>query len=120
MLELTKVRSTDGFVDLSVRVPEADSEYVERALRDVLGRLPAEEFEDDKSYTVEEVFGPKVPGRLLRALRSREGITQEELAARLGTTKSVVSNMETGLRRISRKTALKLEELYGTPYKVFL
>lgn len=82
------------------------------------GRVDA--FEDDASYTPEQVFGPLSPGRLLKGLRAREGWTQSDLAERLGTTKTVISDMETGRRPISRKTAMKLEEMTGTDYRVFL
>jgi hypothetical protein len=40
--------------------------------------------EDDRLYAPEEVFGPKQPGRLVRAARYRENISQKEVVKRLG------------------------------------
>lgn len=123
MLELTKGQSTGGFVDLTVRAPEAVAARVEAAVRAALAGIEKADVAsvaDDARLTPEQVFGPRSPGRLLKGLRAREGWTQSDLAERLGTTKTVISDMETGRRPISRKTAMKLEEMTGTDYRVFL
>jgi len=77
-------------------------------------------FVDDEVYSPEQVFGPREPGRIIRGLRAREGWTQEELAARLETSKTVVCDLERGRRSVSKKMAAKLGELFTIPHTVFL
>lgn len=52
-------------------------------------------------------FGPR-----LRALRLREALTQQQLADRLGLTKSVISAYETDLRLPSYDVLLKLSRIF--------
>jgi transcriptional regulator with XRE-family HTH domain len=66
------------------------------------------------------VFPDGNPAMALRGLRVREDITQVELAARLGVSQNVISEMETGKRPISQKMAKRLGEKFDLPYKVFL
>jgi ribosome-binding protein aMBF1 (putative translation factor) len=120
MLKLMKAPSTNGCVDLTLRVPEQDSERVERAIQALLERLSPTHFADDGTYSPEQVFGPREPGRIMRGLRAREGWTQEELAARLETSKTVVCDLERGRRPVSKKMAVKLGELFTIPHTVFL
>ncbi len=47
--------------------------------------------------TIEEVFPDAHPGKIVRGLRVREDITQEELAEFVGVTKASVSKWETGV-----------------------
>lgn len=49
----------------------------------------------------------------LRALRQRAGITQADLALRLGTTQSAVARMEAGQRRMSLSTVRRVAEALG-------
>lgn len=42
-------------------------------------------------------------------------MTQKQLAEKLGIAPQTVSNMETGVRPISRETAYKLGELFDVP-----
>ena len=56
----------------------------------------------------------------LRGLRTKEGITQKQLAERLGITQTRVSEMENGVRPISVAMAKRIAKAYGTSYKVFL
>lgn len=112
MLELMKAQTTDGFVDLCVRVKTDDADAVEAVIRRAL--------DEARTYTPEEVFGPRDPGRLIRGGRAREGWTQVELAKRLGISKTVVSDLERGRRPVSKKMATKLGEVFGSSSLVFL
>jgi transcriptional regulator with XRE-family HTH domain len=56
----------------------------------------------------------------LRGLRGKEDITQAELAARLGISQNMVSDMESGKRNISLKMAKRIAEEFKVPYKAFL
>jgi DNA-binding XRE family transcriptional regulator len=55
----------------------------------------------------------ETPGDTLRFYRKLHHMTQTELAAKLGTTKQKISNLENGLKPISRKTAYQLAETFG-------
>ncbi len=54
----------------------------------------------------------------IRRYRETTGQTQQQLAARLGITKSTVSKIERGALRPAERVALELEELTGVPFKV--
>jgi ribosome-binding protein aMBF1 (putative translation factor) len=112
VLELMKAQTTDGFVDLCIRVKNDDADVIEAAIRRAL--------DEARTYTTEDVFGPREPGRLIRGGRTREGWTQIELATRLGVSKSVVSDLEHGRRPISKKMAAKLGEVLGSSALAFL
>jgi len=120
MSELTKARTTSGFVDFSLRVPEHDADKVHAALEAILALLGREEERDAPSRGIAEVFGPKEPGRLIRGARFREGLTQAELARRLGSSRSVVCDLERGRRPVSLAMAKRLAEVFSSSYKVFL
>ena len=110
MLEVTRERTTDGFVELRVCVADDAADAVEAAIRTAL----------DTSFTPEEVFGTRKASRLIRGGRVREGWTQTELARRLGISKTVVSDLENGRRPVSKKMAVQLGEVFGSSPLVFL
>jgi DNA-binding XRE family transcriptional regulator len=56
----------------------------------------------------------------LRGFRIREGLTQLELAQRLGIRQSQISEMERGKRSIGKAFAKKLADFFHTDYKSFL
>ena len=76
--------------------------------------------EGEEVFSAEEIFPEGNPAMLLRGYRGKMGITQKELAGKLGVTQNRVSDMESGKRPISKDIAVKLGELFDTPYKSFL
>jgi len=52
-------------------------------------------------------------GLLLKELRKKEGMTQEELAIKLKTKKSVISRMENHTEDIRLSTISKVAEVFG-------
>jgi transcriptional regulator with XRE-family HTH domain/Zn-dependent peptidase ImmA (M78 family) len=56
---------------------------------------------------------PSGLGRRLAGLRSRQGLTQQELARRLGLTQSAVSRIESGERRLSAAQLIRWAEVLG-------
>ena len=52
-------------------------------------------------------------GGRLRALRKEKGLTQKQLAARLGVTKSVVSAYETSMRYPSYDILIRITSIFG-------
>ena len=60
------------------------------------------------------------PGALLRGIRVRENYTQTEMASKLKVSQSDISQMEHGVRKIGRKIAQRIEELFDVDYRSFL
>lgn len=56
----------------------------------------------------------------LKGFRTREGLTQSELALRLGIRQSQISDMERGKCSIGKTFAMKLAKFFNTNYKSFL
>lgn len=52
-------------------------------------------------------------GSTLKTLRLREGMTQAQLAQKLGLTKSVISAYETGLRLPSYDILIHIAKIFG-------
>jgi len=76
--------------------------------------------EGEELFSSEEVFPDGSPAMALRGLRGKEDITQEELAARLGISQNMVSDMESGKRNISLKMAKRIGEAFKISYRCFV
>lgn len=63
------------------------------------------------NYWFKEAEASDTPGRNMRMFRRFAKLTQPQLAEKLGTTKQVVSNMENGIRPISKKMAKELARI---------
>lgn len=61
-------------------------------------------------------------GVYLRGIRLREGLTQKQLAKKLGhgVSQHHISEMENGKRSISKEMAKRLGEILHADYRVFL
>jgi DNA-binding XRE family transcriptional regulator len=121
-----KTQTTDGLVEinLSVKVPAANAALLEEALKGVLALAyqsvrRVNEY-GDEVFTVEESFPDGNPGMLIRGLRSKNEMTQEELADRLRIAQTRVSELERGKRSISVAMAKRLAEVFSVTYKIFL
>lgn len=77
----------------------------------------------ERIYTVTEVF-PDLVGKgktiALRAYRAREGLTQRELADKVGISQPHLSEMETGKRLISKEMATRIADILGIDYRALL
>ncbi len=125
MLELMKRQTTDDFVDIYLRgVPSDKAEMVKEAIEKILklAGMPLKSMEeyDDRLYSIEEVFPDFHIGHALRGLRSREGLTQKQLAEMIGVKPIHISEMENGKRPIGKEMAKRLARALRTEYKVFL
>jgi Zn-dependent peptidase ImmA (M78 family)/DNA-binding XRE family transcriptional regulator len=58
-------------------------------------------------------------GARLQALRQIEGLTQTDLATKLGVTQAFVSHVENGLKALPRDVATTAADLYGLPVEFF-
>jgi addiction module HigA family antidote len=111
-------------IDLKVKVPPKEFTLVSTTLTkalDAVGHKVREVDEDgEELYTSEEVFPDAHPGRVVHGFRVRDGITQAELANRLGIKQHRISEIETGKRAITIEMAKRLAKSFGTDYRVFL
>lgn len=119
MPELTKKPLTDGRVRFCVTVPRDKAANIQKALEGVLALLD-EPGEDTRGYAVDEVFPDMTPGKVLRGARGLAGLTQAQLAAKVGAHKSHISEMERGVRTIGKDMAKRLAKALNMPYKAFL
>lgn len=110
MLELTKTPRTDGNVAVEVVVPEELLPQVERALQEAM----------EPTYSLEEVFPDLGPGDALAGARTLRGLTQKQLAQKVGCLNTNISEMERGKRTIGLDMAKRLGEALAMSYKVFL
>ena len=119
MLEHTKKHPTDS-ERLEARFVGSRDKIAE--LRKVAEHLGLREV--GESLTIAEVFpeyGINPLGAALRGARSREGLTQRQLAAATGIPQRHISEMESGKRTIGKERARKLAEaLHVADYRVFL
>ncbi len=127
MLAHMRTQTTGALTEISLTVPNDLAESLCKAISGVLefAKLAPSarsdgDFADVDMIPVEEVIPQSSPGFRLRGLRTREGITQKELAAALGIRQHHVSEMESGKRSISVDMAKKIGEIYNISYKVFL
>jgi ribosome-binding protein aMBF1 (putative translation factor) len=123
MSERMKVQTTGDFADISVRVPAAHAAKVCAVIENLLSLIPGQEeatSDEDRLYTVEEVFPDMQPGVILRGARHREGLTQAQLAAKIGVKASHISEMEKGKRPIGKDMAKRLAKALHASYQVFL
>jgi DNA-binding XRE family transcriptional regulator len=119
-----KTRHTDTQGEIMIHVPPVDIEKVSEVIRGVLelaGHTVRRVNEEGEGlHTLEEVFPDAHPGRIVRGLRVKEDITQEELAKRLGIAQTRVSEIESGKRPISRNMAKRLGEAFNISSRAFI
>ena len=114
-MEPMKEQITKDFADVCRRyqLPDEKINQIQEAVAAILGA-------EDESLSLAEVFPDLHPGSAIRGLRLREGLTQEQLAGRLGIKRNNLSEMENGKRPIGKNMAKRLAEILHTDYKVFL
>ncbi len=115
MLEPTKEQITKDFAELCRRyqLPDDKVSKIQEAVSSILET-------EGESIPLEEVFPDLHQGSAIRGLRLREGLTQEQLANRLGVKRTNLSEMENGKRPIGKNMAKRLAQVLKTDYKVFL
>ncbi|MBR5998137.1 MAG: helix-turn-helix transcriptional regulator [Deltaproteobacteria bacterium] len=116
-----KARTTEEYAEFTIRVPRDIGYPVSKMLRGFLESLGLEQLTNEEGEEVYEHERPEnAPAVHLRGLRTREGITQQQLADALGITQTRVAEFETGTRRISINMAKRIGKTYGVTYKAFL
>ncbi|MFH1727801.1 MAG: helix-turn-helix transcriptional regulator [Pseudomonadota bacterium] len=77
----------------------------------------------EKSIPWKEAFDDSVlenKGTFIKGARLKEGLSQLELAKKLGVLQSNISKMENGKRPIGKSMAKRLEKILNVGYKTFL
>jgi len=122
--EMTLQTNKNGLAIINVQLPAKDAGKTAEAIRHLLtfGGQEVRWLNEDgeQLLSIEEVFPDMSPAKVLRGFRGRDGMTQLELAGKLGIAQTRVSEMESGKRRISVKMAKQLAEIFETSYKAFL
>ena len=122
--EVRLASGLEGRTEINLSVPSAKARVILDALRGILPmaglKMRRLNEEGEEIFTSKEVFPDGSPAMALRGLRGKEDITQAELAARLGISQNMVSDMESGKRNISIKMAKRIGEEFKTSYKCFL
>lgn len=59
-------------------------------------------------------------GNLLCGMRLKEGWTQVELAAKVGSSQANIAAIENGRRGIGKRLAYKLAQVFDTHFEIFL
>jgi DNA-binding XRE family transcriptional regulator len=118
------VPGLEGRTEINLSIPSAKAEVILNALRGILPmaglKVRRVNEEGEEIFSSAEVFPDGSPAMALRGFRGKEEITQAELAARLGISQNMVSDMESGKRNISVKMAKRIGEEFKISYKVFL
>lgn len=112
----TKKHPTDERVTVRLRVRHDHVEQLKRYAE-------ALESGDDRSFSIAEVFPEylgKGPESALRAYRTREGLTQKQLAGLTGIPQHHISEMENNKRTIGKERATKLAAALGCDYRQLL
>ncbi len=122
MSELMKVQITGEFADISVRVPAAELTASRQSLKISCRCLTAPPKEMKAArILLTEVFPEGIrPMDVLKGARYREGLTQAQLAAKVGVKATNISEMERGKRPIGKEMAKRLAKVLNTQYQVFL
>lgn len=117
MQEPTKKHHTDNdIITLQIKVHRKNAAKIEAFAKKI-------EEGEKHSYSLAEVF-PDLIGRektfALRAYRTREDLTQRELAEKIGIPQRHISEMETGKRVIGKEMAKRFAEVLGVDYRTLL
>lgn len=114
----------EGHEVISLTVPVGKARVVANTIRSLLSlaghKVRRVNAEGEEVVSADEVFPNVNPAMMLRGLRGKEGLTQVELAERLGIGQNMVSDMESGKRNISVNMARRISETFHVPYKLFL
>ncbi len=124
MLARMRTQTIGALTEISFTVPNDHAESFCKAIHNLfeIAKIPlcAANDDEEKLYSIEEVFPNGSPAMALRGLRTREGITQKQFAERLGISQTRVSEMENGVRPISVAMAKRIAEACGAENQIFL
>lgn len=117
---LIEIAIRDGAKKKLFLVPLEKASAIETLIKDVLRND-----DGDKLMDIGEVFPDlrdpeKCRFIVFRGIRTKTGLTQEQLASRLGISQADVSKIERGKRTIGKALAKKIEKEFKIDYRRFL
>ncbi len=116
----TREHPTEGLTEIIIEAPEAVAARLKEAVEKIVTLIDALPVKDEEVIPWDEAFPDRHPGHILAGVRYREGLTQKQLAEKVGVRPSHVSDMERGKRPIGRDMAKRLGQALGVDYRVFL
>jgi len=126
MPKITKKRIIKDFAEIRIQVPfdkkNMVRDIIENSLRraDVGFTLLDKAGQDNETVSLEEIFPDIHAGSAIRGLRYREGMTQAQLAGKIGVKPYYISEMEKGMHPIGKEMAKRLAEALRTDFSVFI
>lgn len=113
-----------GARSLNFRIPLGKVETARRFLANLETRF-VELGDDESTVPADEAFKDLYTkygkaGTILRGARAKEGLTQQQLAEKLGIEQPNVAAMESGKRPIGKEMAKRLAKVLNIDYRVFL
>ena len=124
MQALTKKRPTEKLVEVRFRGTVSSVNKLRRTARALNIVDLSEEKIAEKDYYTPEELSPELKtnraGVCIRGGRVKEGLTQKQLAERIGIAQHHISEMENGKRTVGKEMAKKLAKVLNVDYRVFL
>jgi DNA-binding XRE family transcriptional regulator len=117
MLAPTKKPTTEKYTEICIRVPAENVAMIRDLLKNA-GHVV--DISERELIPADEVFPDSHPGKILKGLRTREDMTQAQLAGAIGLRPHHISEMEHGKRVIGKEVARRLAKALNSSYKMFL
>jgi len=124
---MKKPHTEKATVEVTIHGKTESKFMIPRAISLKISKLlaPYEITDDEDSVPADEVFKHLDDkygevGANIRGCRARDGMTQADLAKKLGISIKDVYNMEYSRLKIDKKMAQKLAEIFRTKSKMFL
>ena len=122
MLVVVNQPHTEGF-RIEGRIPQGILDFIEKNYSEESVSI-VEDDEDLLDPHEQEWFRKAeksdAPGKNMRMFRRFAKLTQPQLAEKLGMSKQAISNMENGIRPISKKTAKELSRIFRVSVSNFI
>ena len=122
MLVVVNQPHTEGF-RIEGRIPQGILDFIEKNYSEENVSI-VEDDEDLLDPHEQEWFRKAeesdAPGKNMRMFRCFAKLTQPQLAEKLGMSKQAISNMENGIRPISKKTAKELSRIFRVSVSNFI
>ena len=122
-METIRIEGKAGLIRfVPSHISQSKIERIERALRRLVSARQEDYMSASEIRSALKKKDPLIgtPGGTIRAYRSREGLTQHELAKKAGLKQSHLSEMESNGRSVGRIVAKKLAKAVNCDYRRFL
>jgi len=124
MLAHMKMRTIGETTEISITIPSKEAPKLGQALTGfmTLAGHEVRRLNEDggELFSSAEIFFDAHPGSRLYGLRVREGLTQKDMAVKLGVRQHHISEMEKGKRVIGLEMAKRISSMFDVSYKAFI